>query len=72
MVHDTSVEPSSGMLIKDIVCHPNIANVTIESGDDCSLPHIVLENVWNENFELDFYMIRDSGRLVAHAKQIMV
>ena len=68
MIHDTSDEPSNGMLLKDVMCHPHVANVSVTPGATEVLPYIVLENIWREKFEIQYCVIRESNRLVCHAK----
>ena len=70
VLHDTSVEPSTGMLLKDVMDHPNIANVSVSPGVVDGLPNIVLENIWKEKFEVQYFVIRESNRLVCHAKAL--
>ncbi|XP_060582009.1 Golgi-associated RAB2B interactor protein 3-like [Ruditapes philippinarum] len=70
VVHDTSPERSNGMLLKDMVCHPNVANVTMTTGICDSLPSILIENIWNEKFEIEYVVIHDSGKIACHAKPL--
>ena len=70
MVHDETLEPSQGRLLKDVIDDPRLKNVTVDSNDDGqSLPLIVLENVWNEKFRVQF-VILPSNLLAAHAELI--
>ena len=70
VLHDTSMEPSSGMLLKDVMDHPNVANVSVSPGTVTGLPNIVLENIWEEKFEIQYFVIRENNRLVCHAKAL--
>lgn len=70
VVHDTSPERSNGMLLKDMVCHPNVANVTMTTGICDSLPSILIENIWNETFEIEYVFIHNSGKIACHAKPL--
>ncbi|XP_060559717.1 PE-PGRS family protein PE_PGRS61-like [Ruditapes philippinarum] len=70
VVHDTSSERSNGMLLKDMVCHPNVANVTMTTGICDSLPSILIENIWNETFEIEYVFIHNSGKIACHAKPL--
>lgn len=72
VVHDTSEKPSNGILLKDLVCHPHVANVKITPGDRTDLPHIVFENIWNEKFEIEYLVIYDTRKVVCHAKAVCV
>ena len=67
VVHDTSKENSSGMLMKDVMCHPHVASVYVKSGANNELPYIVLENIWNEKFEIQYLFLHKNNRLVCHA-----
>lgn len=70
VVHDTSPERSNGMLLKDMVCHPNVANVTMTTGICDGLPNIIIENIWNETFEIEYVFIHNSGKIACHAKPL--
>ena len=72
MVHDTSAELSSGMALRDLVSNQNIANVVITPGNPTGLPHIILENIWNEKFEIQYLVIQSTGECVCHAKPVSV
>lgn len=72
VIHHMSSQPSTGMLLKDMVCHPHIANVTVTPGIYPELPNIVLENIWNEAFEIEFLLLQDNQRIVGHAKRVCV
>ena len=68
VLHDTSEEESDGMLLKDLCQHPNVINCTVEVGT--ILPHIVIENMWFEKFEIEYLVISGSDRLLCHANRI--
>ncbi|XP_060586131.1 uncharacterized protein LOC132741883 [Ruditapes philippinarum] len=70
VVHDTSPERSNGMLLKDMVCHPNVANVTMTTGICDSLPSILIENIWNETFEIEYVFVHNTGKIACHAKHL--
>lgn len=70
VIHDISEDASNGMLLRDLCSHPKIANVTISQGNNSDLPCIVLENVWNERFEIEYLVLNESNKLVCHAKCI--
>jgi hypothetical protein len=70
VVHDTSPERSNGMLLKDMVCHPNVANVTMTTSICDGLPNIIIENIWNETFEIEYVFIHSSGKIACHAKHL--
>jgi hypothetical protein len=72
VVHDETREPSKGKFLRDIIQDSRMKNVVVVDnnnvGDDGQgpLPLIVLENVWNEKFRVDFVML-PSNVLAAHA-----
>lgn len=72
VIHDTSEELSSGIALRDLVSHQNIANVVITPGISTGLPHIILENIWNEKFEIEYLVIQNTGKCVCHAKPVCV
>ena len=71
VVHDKSEDPSDGILMKDLVSHPHVAKVTITEGICTDLPHIILENVWKEMFEIEYLLLHDTGKIVCHAKPVL-
>lgn len=68
VIRDISEEPSQGMILKDLVLHPNIASVTVEHS--LCMPRIVLENKWSEKFEIQYVLLQDSETLQCHASRI--
>ena len=66
-MHDETSQPSQGRLLRDVIDDPRLRNVIVDTiGDGQSLPEIVLENVWNEKFRIEFVML-PSNLLAAHA-----
>lgn len=70
VIHDQSTEPSNGMLLRDVMNHPNVSKVSITTGSRPELPHIVIENIWKEEFEIEYYILKENNNLVCHAKAI--
>ena len=68
VLHDVSREPSNGRLLKDVACDPRIKQVTA-TNIDADLPTFVLQNVWDEEFRIEYVYLAD-GQLTAHAVQI--
>lgn len=66
VVRDNSEHPSDGMLLKDLVRHPNVSQVNID--DTGYLPHIFIKNIWGETFEIE-YVVTSKG-VSCHARQI--
>ncbi|XP_071172898.1 Golgi-associated RAB2B interactor protein 3-like [Mytilus edulis] len=70
VVHDVSEEPSNGMYLKDLFSHQNIQKVTMATDCSTSLPNIVIENIWKEEFQIEYMMLNTTGEIVCHAKQM--
>lgn len=68
VLHDGSDEPSSGMMLKDLCAHPNISHVSYSEGSD--LPDIVIENIWNERFAIEYLLLPETKQIFGHAKKI--
>lgn len=70
VLHDSSEEPSKGMLLKDLCAHPNIAHVdcTVDNGSD--LPDIIIENIWHERFAIEYLLLPVSGQLFGHIRKL--
>ncbi len=69
VVHDESVTPSNGMLIKDVILHTSIKAVHMDGGGSALYPELLIENVWDETFQIQ-YVTLDNGVLAAHALRI--
>ena len=68
VVRDNSDEASHGMSLSDMMTHPNVHDVVVTPG--ALLPNIVIENIWNEKFQLDYVVLRDSEKLYCHATSL--
>ncbi|KAK0047192.1 prediced GPI-anchored protein 23 [Biomphalaria pfeifferi] len=66
VVHDHSVEPSAGKLLRDVVMDPRIKQVTMVPTLKSSCPQIFITNVWNEQFRVD-YVTLPNKLTAAHA-----
>lgn len=69
VLHDNSVEASSGMLLQDLCIHPNISHVSYTAAGDTDMPDIVVENIWNEKFKIEYLVSPATGKLFGHAKK---
>jgi hypothetical protein len=69
VVHEESITPSNGMLIKDVILHPSIKAVHMAGGGSALYPELLIENVWDEKFQIQ-YVTLDNGVLAAHALRI--
>jgi hypothetical protein len=68
VLHDDSREPSNGRLLRDVACDPRIKQVTTMNSDS-DLPNLVLQNVWDEEFRIEYVYLPD-GQLTTHAIKI--
>ncbi|KAK6997881.1 prediced GPI-anchored protein 23 [Biomphalaria glabrata] len=66
VVHEYSVEPSEGKLLRDVVMDPRIKQVTMVPTLNSSCPQIFITNVWNEKFRVD-YVTLPNKLTAAHA-----
>jgi len=72
VVHDDSPDPSNGRLLGELAADPRIKNVHTSDNNESSLlglPEIILENIWNERFRIE-YVELPSGGIAAHAVQL--
>lgn len=70
VVRDTSSEASCGVLLRDFVFDSRIKHVSVSSKEGASLPTIVLQNIWDEEFKIDYVML-SGGHLAAHASRVL-
>jgi len=66
VVRDASPDPSNGRLLREIVEDPRVKQVITSATDDSSFPEIILENIWNEKFRIE-YVLLPSDQWAAHA-----
>ena len=70
ILHDDSSEPSHGKTLREIAMDPRIKQVlTTANENNANFPHLVLQNVWDEQFRID-YVYLPSNELAAHAVKI--
>jgi len=65
VVHDTTPEPSSGRFLGEIAMDPRVKQV-IKNDDDSAYPEIILENIWDEKFRIE-YVVLPNNQTAAHA-----
>lgn len=68
ILHDESIEPSAGILIRDIITDSRIKSVKSVSADS-SLSNLIVKNIWGEQFYID-YICLPNGDVSAHAMKI--
>jgi hypothetical protein len=64
----TSTEPSKGKLLRDVVTDPRVKQAIVKEAEG-QLPEIILQNVWDEHFRIDFVTL-PSQQLAAHAVRL--
>ncbi|VDI78615.1 Hypothetical predicted protein [Mytilus galloprovincialis] len=70
VIHEEYKEPSRGILLKELCVHPNVLQVAATTGHHPGLPNIVIENIWNELFEIEYLWLHATESIVGHAKQL--
>lgn len=75
LLHDESVEPSSGKLLKEVFADPRIRRVMMVRREESSSKDeemvVIVENVWDEKFRLEYALLPESKTLAAHAVRVM-
>ncbi|CAG0922800.1 unnamed protein product [Notodromas monacha] len=68
VMREASEEPSQGMLLRDVATDPRISGMHClpDNGD---VQQLVIENIWGENFKIEFFKVNGDERLLAHATQ---
>ncbi len=68
VLRDESVEPSNGILLKDIIQDSRIKDVIIaDDQNDSKFPLLYLRNIWDEEFRIDYVYLPKSNKLALHA-----
>jgi len=65
VLRENSFEPSMGRFLRDVAGDARIKGV-MSTYDGDSLPEIVLQNIWDERFRIDYVML-PYGQRAAHA-----
>ncbi|CAF2155280.1 unnamed protein product [Rotaria magnacalcarata] len=66
ILHDESCELSNGKILNEIVMDPRVKQLTIANNDDSELPHLILQNILDEQFRIE-YVHLPFNQLAAHA-----
>ena len=70
VLHDESTEPSNGKILREVAADPRIKEITIAlNNSNIDLPHLILKNIWDEEFRIDYVYLPSIG-LAAHADRI--
>ena len=71
ILHDDSIEPSSGKLIKEILEDSRIKKITLLINEE-KIPEIRLHNIWDEEFKIIFGLLPEKlGQIAAHAIKVL-
>ncbi|CAF3383959.1 unnamed protein product [Rotaria sp. Silwood2] len=71
ILHDDSCEPSNGRFLRDVVIDPRIKQVTTATNsNNADLPNLVLKNIWDEHFRIEYVYLKSINLLAAHAVKI--
>jgi hypothetical protein len=71
VVHEASSEPSNGRLLKDVAMDPRIKHLEILNDSAGSLPDIILENIWDERFHIEYVTLLPTNETAAHAVRLV-
>lgn len=66
LLHDKSVEPSKGKLLRDVLLDSRIKNIKVTSEFSATFPKIQVRNIWDEEFDI-VYVRLPSAEIAAHA-----
>jgi hypothetical protein len=72
VLHDISCEPSNGKLLRDVAMDERIKHVIVSTtnGRTRSLPDIILENIWDERFHIEYVTLLPTNEIAAHAVRL--
>jgi hypothetical protein len=59
------------MLLKHIVIDNRLKTIKLESGNRDNFLKLILENIWDECFEINFFYLMAEKQIVAHARKIV-
>ena len=70
VLHDTSIDPSSGKLLRDVIGDSRVKKITIVEKRH-QLPKLTLTNIWDDQFAIEYLTLPNSTDIWAHAVQIV-
>ncbi|XP_063411040.1 alanine and glycine-rich protein-like [Mytilus trossulus] len=70
VIKEKSMVQSKGILMKDLLNHPNVSEVTATTGHHSDLPNIVIKNIWDELFTIEYLWLHTADNIVCHAKPV--
>jgi len=69
ILHDNSIEPSSGIFLKDLLEDDRVKKIEIKDKIN-HLPSLVLTNKWDECFSIDYFYLPTLNKIAGHAKKL--
>lgn len=69
LLHDTSIHPSKGVLLRDVLLDPRIKDVDVSYDISATYPQIKLQNIWGESFKIEYVRL-PWNEIAAHAVQL--
>jgi hypothetical protein len=70
LLHDESTTPSRGMLLKEVIQDSRIKSVQLKETEGTGYPNLILSNIWDENFLIEFVTLPSNHQLAAHALKL--
>lgn len=70
VLRDTSIDPSNGKIMKELMEDERIQKVIVKQGQDENRPDIRLVNIWGEEFDIEYVTLSNTGHLAMHAVPI--
>ena len=70
VLRDTSIYPSSGKLLQDVIGDSRVKKITIVEQRH-QLPKLTLTNIWDDQFAIEYLTLPNSTDIWAHAVQII-
>jgi len=72
LIHYDSEEPSQGRVLRDVLSGSAIRKLSVNkwkllAGTELILPEMLVENVWDEVFKIEYVLLPNSTELAAHA-----
>ena len=69
IVHDESEIPSSGKSLKSLIEDERVKQVKLMDDLDHEFINLILKNIWNEEFRIDFFILPNK-KVAAHANKL--
>lgn len=69
LLHDETTDPSDGKLLQEVIDDPRIKQATALPDPQSPYPQITLQNIWDEQFRIEFFSL-SHDQLAAHAVKI--